>query len=403
MAHNYHFDIEPVGRFATQNAAIRRPREITYFSFDEDHVLRHDASSLRYYYPPALPCDLNKGFETFRQLDDSADDHLDGLLEALILYEKEKGQKVDTDLITWRGMMTKIMVSPFSFFDDWEMNATLFQGTIYIEENHEKKVMSRQNQFSRPAHPGAMSQDLMSFWGYKFETVSLLPEPWSSASREYIESREEQIVRNYAQYCSIVRTGFGKVKMIIGGEVDAVMDFKSEDKSQPTNWVELKTTAAVTNEREQVKFERKLLKFWAQSFLLGVPKIVVGYRTSQGILERLEELETQSIPEKVRLRGKNLWDGQTCINFASSFLEWLKTIITSDGVWRIRKREKSPRVEVFKVEQTGHGDILSPAFVEWRTKGLQEQQQQQQQHQENATVDPSANGHASDARVPDPP
>ncbi len=213
------------------------------------------------------------------------------------------------------------MVVPYSKLDSWEMNATLFQGTIFIEENHTKKLSSRQEQFSAAARPNAMSQDIMSFWGYKFETISLLPEPWSLVSREHIESREDQVVSNYAQYCSIVRTGLGKIKMIIGGEVDAVLDFKPEDKSQPVNWVELKTTAAVVNEREQIKFERKLLKFWAQSFLLGVPKIVVGYRTPQGILERIEELETQTIPDKVRQKGKYLWDGQICINFAASFLE----------------------------------------------------------------------------------
>lgn len=201
------------------------------------------------------------------------------------------------------------------------MNATLFQGTIFIEENHKKKLSSRDEQYSAAAHPGAMSQDLMSFWGYKFETLALLDEPWSSTSRDYIESRESQIVSNYAQYCSIVRTGFGKVKMIIGGEVDAVLDYKPEDKSQPINWVELKTSAIVRNDRDQVKLERKLLKFWAQSFLLGVPKIVVGYRSQQGVLERLEELDTQTIPEKVRNNGKGLWDGQICINFAASFLE----------------------------------------------------------------------------------
>ena len=33
----------------------------------------------------------------------------------------------------------------------------------------------------------------------------------------------DQVVDNHAQYCSIVRTGFGKIKMIIGGEVDAGM------------------------------------------------------------------------------------------------------------------------------------------------------------------------------------
>jgi RAT1-interacting protein len=213
------------------------------------------------------------------------------------------------------------MVTPYSKLDDWEMNATLFQGTVFIEENHSKKIASRQEQqFSRPGH-NAISQDMMSFWGYKFEALSLLPEPWSDVSREFIESREDQVVSNYAQYCSIVRTGLGKVKMIIGGEVDAVMDFKPEDKSQPVNWVELKTTATVANEREQIKFERKLLKFWAQSFLLGVPKVVVGYRNAGGILERLEELDTQAIPEKVRQQGKYLWDGQICINFAATFLE----------------------------------------------------------------------------------
>lgn len=117
------FDVEPPSRFANVQAAIRRPRvsdaihlgilslisqEITYFSYDENHEFRHDASSLRYYYPPSLPCDLSKGFDTFRQLDDTADDHLDGLLESITAYEKEKGSKVETDIITWRGMMTKV-------------------------------------------------------------------------------------------------------------------------------------------------------------------------------------------------------------------------------------------------------------------------------------------------------
>lgn len=123
MTRNHSFEIEPVTRFAGANAAIRRPRvctntrlrsnadsfqEITFFSYDEEHKFRPDASSLRYYYPPILPSDLNRGFETFRQLDDSADDHLDGLLEAIIAYEKEKGSKTEIDIITWRGMMTKV-------------------------------------------------------------------------------------------------------------------------------------------------------------------------------------------------------------------------------------------------------------------------------------------------------
>ncbi len=29
------------------------------------------------------------------------------------------------------------------------------------------------------------------------------------------------MVNNHAQYCSVVKTGFGKTKLVLGGEVDA--------------------------------------------------------------------------------------------------------------------------------------------------------------------------------------
>ena len=70
-----------------------------------------------------------------------------------------------------------------------------------------------------------------------------------------------------------------------------------------------------------INFERKLMKFWIQSFLLGVPKIIVGFRSPQGILKRIEEMDTASIPGTVKRRGKCSWDGNMCINFASALLE----------------------------------------------------------------------------------
>lgn len=99
-----------------------------------------------------------------------------------------------------------------------------------------------------------------------------------------------------------------------------VWDCKPEDKEQPINWVELKTSEEILDERNNVKFERKLLRIWAQSFLLGVPKIVVGFRSKEGVLRRLEEIDTQSIPGTVKRNGKRTWDGNICINFTASFL-----------------------------------------------------------------------------------
>ena len=57
--------------------------------------------------------------------------------------------------------------------------------------------------------------------GYKFEEISTLPGNPSDFSSEVIESRDHNVVNNEEQFCSIVKTGFGNVRLIIGGEVDA--------------------------------------------------------------------------------------------------------------------------------------------------------------------------------------
>lgn len=44
----------------------------------------------------------------------------------------------------------------------------------------------------------------------------------------------------------------------------------------------------------------------------------------------------------------------------------LKATITTEGVWRIRRQERSPVIEIFRMEETGYGDILSDIFLDWR-------------------------------------
>jgi hypothetical protein len=102
------FPIQPASRFAGSNTSIRRPREIACFSYDDSRQFHLGDVSLRYYYPPSLPADLNRGFDSFQQLDDSADEHLDALLETIVALERESRRKCEADVVTWRGMMTKV-------------------------------------------------------------------------------------------------------------------------------------------------------------------------------------------------------------------------------------------------------------------------------------------------------
>ncbi len=127
----HRFDIHPLDRFAGTHSAIKRPtvrlhfvldhkfatskltswQEIAYFSYDEDHQYRPDDSSLQYYYPPRLGANLSDGFERFRKLDESRDDHLDGLLKTITKLEKTEGHSRRVDIVTWRGIMTKVFKS----------------------------------------------------------------------------------------------------------------------------------------------------------------------------------------------------------------------------------------------------------------------------------------------------
>jgi hypothetical protein len=53
-------------------------------------------------------------------------------------------------------------------------------------------------------------------------------------------------------------------------------------------------------------------------------------------------------------------------NEGANVLAVLKKTITSEGVWKIRRVERSPVIEVVKVEASGTGGILTEDFLEWR-------------------------------------
>jgi RAT1-interacting protein len=99
-----------------------------------------------------------------------------------------------------------------------------------------------------------------------------------------------------------------------------VWDSKPEP-GQAINWVELKTTAEIRSANDMDNFHRKLMKYWIQSFLLGVPKIIVGFRTRDGVLVDVNEIETHNIPQTVNARQGAKWNADMCVNFAGEFLE----------------------------------------------------------------------------------
>ena len=103
----HRFFIQPLNRFHGASAKIKRPREVAYFSYDDNHEYQPDESGINYYIPPPMGADLKEGFDTFKHYEDKEDPHLDSLLRAL-MEDKTGKEEVKADFMTWRGMMTKV-------------------------------------------------------------------------------------------------------------------------------------------------------------------------------------------------------------------------------------------------------------------------------------------------------
>lgn len=66
----------------------------------------------------------------------------------------------------------------------------------------------------------------------------------------------------------------------------------------------------------------------------------------------------------------------------------LRKTITDEGVWRIRRRQGAAEIEVFQVEEVGHGEIVSDEFMNHRIK-LEEMRAREEGTGEEA-VEPEA-------------
>jgi RAT1-interacting protein len=116
------------------------------------------------------------------------------------------------------------------------------------------------------------------------------------------------------------------------------------------------------DDRTVDRFEReKLLKFWIQSFVAGVPYIVVGFRDDGGRLVRTERLTTRDIAHRARL--KNYWQGGVCLAFADEVLCWLYGTVKENEDYILQFVHPFMRLELLQAQScpdaiTNHVHLL---------------------------------------------
>ncbi|XP_041363442.1 decapping and exoribonuclease protein-like isoform X3 [Gigantopelta aegis] len=199
-------------------------------------------------------------------------------------------------------------------------------------------------------------QDEMCYWGWKFEQ-------YVTADKPDGKPNTSQPVNNNEAFCTVVRTRLTSHSLVFGGEVDAV-DPRSAGVRQ---YVEMKTTREIDTHRQMENFKRfKLIKWWAQSFLVGITKIVCGYRDDDGVVHRIEEMDVPKLPDM----AKNLrdpWNPAICFNFLDQFLQFIKNIVKVDDPQIVYLCRWSPHKDITcsRLEPDSSFVFLPKWFTEW--------------------------------------
>ena len=249
--------------------------ELASFSKSRAQGDTYDKSQLKRYFRPSMPFDLSEGFDTFRDRDrnNPRPANLEPIFESLREAGVDERVLASADVISWRGNLSKILATPWNTRDAWHMEAELVHGVVVLNVLEPAENLAREaNRQGRDA--------LMCYWGFSFEeacTGGTYDEPIDCMNA----------------YCAVVRAGVGRHRLILGGEVDC-WDGQTEGLG---GYVELKTTRIMETASQVARFERdKLLKWWAQSFAVGVRRIIVGFRDDDGAVRKLQTLETLKLP-----------------------------------------------------------------------------------------------------------
>eukprot|EP00123_Amoebidium_parasiticum_P008994 comp19141_c0_seq1/m.21798 comp19141_c0_seq1/g.21798 ORF comp19141_c0_seq1/g.21798 comp19141_c0_seq1/m.21798 type:complete len:414 (-) comp19141_c0_seq1:255-1496(-) len=324
----------------------QQPTQIDAFSIDENLEPVYDggASQLRYYRNPPPHADLTKGFDTYIHKPEDFDPHIDPILGCLRHRHlqtpksdhpdpngadatgsgERRGSTADrqrldfgANFVCFRGLMTKMMLTPYSNKEPWSLAVCLHNGAIYMDE------LVTDHEWKRRESQQSDRQQQMCYWGYKFEDYC------TTATREEAAQPPKPTdfsaaVNDCLQYCILFRTRLNNNALLMAAEVDCIMP-----NTRDREYVELKTSKTIYSNRDTYSFERfKLLKFWAQSFLAGIPHIVVGFRDDNGIVQTVQKFKTLELPRFVREKG--LWDPNVCLAFANQLLDFMRQHVTQD-------------------------------------------------------------------------
>lgn len=280
-------------------------------------------------------------------------------------------------MVSFRNNLNKILASPWSR-NDWEIRVQRVSGTLFFDIVNDR---NRNSLYSSPAaKPTSAATDPESekftYWGYKFEEICTRS---SETSSENLDHTAEVDPNN--QFCAVYKLKFNDFRCIVAAEIDcydverkAVASHppaEQDDSAPPAKqrlvekefYVELKTSKLIQTDRDDFSFRRyKLLNFWIQSFVVGTPVVIVGFRDNNGIVQKTESFNVMRIPSM----AADVWNPNDCLNCVTDLIAQAKKVCTeSDRIYSIKFSHPFSAIEI---SETKLPLFLPADFVQWCTR-----------------------------------
>ena len=290
-----HFDIAAYRPAAKTPYA--RPLEVGGFSrIDGEQFF--DKRALRRYVAPRLPASLSSGYNDFVPKRDDKAKAEQCLLAAVERYAEQTSR---AHFVTYRNNLNKLFATLHCPHDDWCIGLRRLAG----DQRWLLRVRDTPRRREREDHQSD-GQKLQSYFGYRFEALCTGHDP-----AKPVDANDE--------YVGLFNCKLGDHRLAVAAEIDCADDSGA--------FVELKTNKLLASKRLVGTFERfKMFKFWVQSYLVGVPRIVVGFR-DEDELRKLQSFDTLELPGLAAS-----WRPQACLGFADAVLGWLRAALdAADG------------------------------------------------------------------------
>ncbi|CAN6328390.1 unnamed protein product [Urochloa humidicola] len=302
--------------------AFQEPCEIASFSRADGGAVYFDDRSLRLFKREIcdyVGADLNKGFELFIEKRDLGSEGFGNLLACIRTTPVVLQNNIH--FVTYRNNLNKILATAY-LREQWKMRVHKRKGTVYLDVH------------KLPERPKSEMERRRCYWGYSFENLAT----------ENSFSEDGGGIDANVEFCSVIKTKLGAHRIIMGAEMDCC-DATDDGRRF---YVELKTSRELEYHTVEAYEKEKLLRFWIQSFLAGVPYVVVGFRNDAGILVRTERLRTKDITQKVK--AKNYWQGGVCLAFADEVLCWLYGTVKENEDYVLQFVHPFNRLELLRAQ-----------------------------------------------------